>query len=369
MTAHKTNQELYDSSKELGRFSTIEDTEQHLSETMDEYVSGLTTRRFIDEAARDRGVAIPDMIEALPDEQTFLSAAEDVLDSRKGKVRAEIKGTPYGPAAKAALETVKQELEMTIDTLPQRQHYDAVIIPGGAGSAPRKRLEYIMKLIDEGHLTTNMIIMMGSDRPVNTEPDKKTGKNEIDRAGSGGYNKAGVPATTEAELTRNTIADVLGIADDEWVTEKGYRTSIPEQYHFQHSYDIDYAVTDTYHVFNLSSPMLDNQRHHANGKRRSISNTADTLMMVGAMFGDTVREGETPHVLMSCDAIHKAYQGAEAAARLAAEGVECETIGFSRATAGMPEKTDGEYSQEILSTFKRTRSARDYLRAVKAGTV
>lgn len=369
MTEHKTDQDSRGSSSELVRLSAIERTERRLSDAMDRYVTGATTRHMIDEIAKDRDVVIPDLMDTVPDEKTFLAAAEDVLDGRRGKVRAEIKGIPYGLTAKDALEIVKQELEMTIDTLPQRGHYDAILIPGGAGMAPRKRMEYILKLIDEGHLTTNMIIMMGSDRPITMKPDEKTGKTEIDRAGTGGYNKAGEPAKTEAELTRNTIADILDIADGEWVTEKGYRSSIPEQYHFQHSYDIDYAQTEKYHIFNLSSPMLDEQRHHANGKRRFISNTADTLMMVGAMFGDNVRDGETPHVLMVCDAIHKTYQGAEAAARLAVEGVECETVGFSRATAGMPEKSDSEYSQEALSTFKRTRAARDYLRSAKARTV
>lgn len=67
--------------------------------------------------------------------------------------------------------------------------------------------------------------------------------------------------------------------------------------------------------------------------------------------------------LIITDAVFNRFQGADAKGALAPHGVEAETVGYSREHAGLPDWPGGNayYIQEVLSTLRQTRNARDLL--------
>ena len=341
---------------------------EEYEEKMDHYFHDQDIREFISVLAEDRNLTIPDMFGDDLTEDEFMDAAQLVLDSRKGKGRESIVDTPYSDRAQEALDIVKENLKMNHNSEPSHTDFDVAFVPGSAGKSPANRLNYLLKLMEAGYVNTDTIAMLGCERKVNMNLDKN-GRTEIDRAGSAGYDKSGNPAKTEFDILRNSAAHALDIADEDWQMFEGQVGSIPEQHRYQYKYRIAYAEKDGKHIFVLSTPMLDEDRLHPDGNHRDRANTKDNVRMAAEMLRDHVKDGKELHAFLSTDAVFAKFQEADLASILATYGVKLQAAGFSRKEADSPDWPGGNnyYAQELLSTLRQTRAARDLLRSSHAG--
>lgn len=329
---------------------------------MHEYATDPDIRELITAIAADRGLDIPDMSDPDLDEDAFMAAAQIALDSRKGQGREAIVDAPYSERSQAALDSVKEKLAMNHNSEPSRHDFDIALVPGSAGKSPRNRLNYLLKLMEEGKVNTDTIALLGSERPVNMKP-LANGTTELDRAGENGYDISGNPAATEFDILRNSAAHALNIRDDEWQSVTGNDPNIPEQHHYQHAYRIAYAEKDGKQIFVLSAPMIDEDRLYPTGNRRTRSNTKDTVRMTAEMLRDHMQDGRELNAAVVTDAVFAKFQEADFASVLAESGVRVEAAGFSRAEAGAADWPGGNnyYAQELLSALRQTRAARDQL--------
>jgi hypothetical protein len=325
---------------------------------------------LIEDLARDTHYELPE--DAFTSEAAFLEVAQATLDFRKGKTREEAEAITLSDETKDALDRVVDDLKMKQNTEPTQKEkdfdivrFDAALLPGAAGFVPAKRLDYLVELMDRDKVKTDIIFMIGCERPINMKPNDK-GQNEIDRAGAAGYNQAGDIAQTEFDLMRNTAAVKFDIADEDWSTVEGTDVDIPEEYH--RNWRIAYATTkDGKTICVISAPMLtEEDRIYPDGNPRQRANTPDGYAMAADLLHDYfghLPEGESPRALTVTDAIFNRFQGNDAKTVLAPEGIDSEAVGFTREHAGLPDWPGGEtyYLQEILSSIKSTYKARNAL--------
>lgn len=350
-----------------GRYREIIDGAAYeFEQKMDSYFTDPDIREFIASLAVDRGVVIPDILGDISEDE-FMDAAQVVLDSRKGQGRESIVDSPYSERSKEALEIVKVNLQMNHNSEPSHTDFDIAFVPGSAGKSPANRLKYLLKLIEAGSVKTDTIAMLGCERPVDTKPNK-AGTTELDRAGIFGYDKSGNPAVTEFDLMRNSATHLLDIADEDWQVFEGHVGSIPEQHRFQYKYKIAYAEKNGKQVFVLSTPMLDEQRLHPDGNYRNRANTKDNVRMSAEMLRDHAGSSDELNAFFVTDAIFAKFQEADLASVLAPYGVRLEAAGFSRKEADASDWPGGNnyYAQELLSTLRQTRDARNMLRQERA---
>lgn len=343
--------------------SVAEQTAEQFTEIMEHYVHDPDLHELIAALAEDRGIEIPDLSDPDLDEATFMDAAQKALDVRKGKGRDEIAGSAFSSRAQEALGTVKHKFNMDIDTEPTIHDVDAAFVLGSSGKTPRARLDYLLDLMEVGKLSTDMIVMIGSERPVNMKPNAN-GLTEIDRAESAGYDSSGNMAKTEFDIMRNTAAAALSIEDDDWEMITGYDPSVPEHHHYQNQYRIAHAEKNGKQVMVISAPMIGEERFYPDGNRRPRSNTSDGYRMAAQMMRDHAEPGQEFTTVSVTDAIFTPFQEADAKAVLAKDfSIENETVGYTRKRAGLPEWPGGDalYGQEVLSALRQTRAARDYL--------
>lgn len=344
----------------------IDSASDEYEQKMDSYFNDPDIREFISSLAVDRGIIIPDLSHDVTEDE-FMDAAQLVLDSRKGRGRESIVDSPYSDRSKEALETVKENLKMNHNSEPSRTDFDIAFVPGSAGKSPMNRLNYLLKLMEAGYVNTDTIAMLGCERPVDTKPNK-AGTTELDRAGAAGYDMSGNPAITEFDLMRNTAAHAFDIADEDWQIFEGQVGSIPEQHRYQYKYKIAYAEKNGKQIFVLSTPMLDEQRLHPDGNYRNRANTKDNVRMSAEMLRDQIGSMEEMNAFLVTDAIFAKFQEADLASVLAPYGVRLQTAGFSRKEADSADWPGGNnyYAQEILSTLRQTRDARNLLRNERA---
>lgn len=336
------------------RSSVVEETAELYREKMERHIHNPDLHELITSVAADRGMEIPDLTDPELDEETFMAAAQLALDFRNGQGREAVVDTGLSPRTLDALEAVKLEFNMTVDTTPTDPEADVIFILGGAGRTPHNRLAYFQKLEESGALRGKTVVMIGSERPVN-EAERGRAEAAYDGASFEG-------ATTEFELSRMTAGYDVGIAPEEWETIEGYDASIPEQYHFQHKYRVAVAEKDGVNFMVVSAPMMDEDRLYPDGNPRPRSNTRDGYHFVASMMRDYAEPGEAIKSVTVTDGIFTEFQGADASA-LAVHGVKNETVGFTRKTAGLDEWPGGNnlYVQEVLSALRQTRVARDAL--------
>lgn len=341
----------------------VEITAAELNREMNDLRNNPDIQHLIHDLAKDTHYDLSEG--AFDSDEAFVEAAQATLDFRKGKTREETEAIVLSDETKNALDQVIDDLDMKRDTEPLQPHFDVAFIPGAAGIVPTKRLDYLVELMDKGKVDTDVIMMIGCERPVNMKPNAK-GQNEIDRAGAAGHNQAGDIAQTEFDLMRNTAAVKFDIADEGWNTVAGTDVDIPEEYH--RDWRIAYTTTkDGKTVCVTSAPMLtEEDRVYPDGNPRKRANTPDGYAMAADLlrdYFDHLPNGGSPRALTVTDAVFNRFQGNDARTTLAPEGIESETVGFTREHAGLPDWPGGEtyYLQEILSSIKSTRKARDAL--------
>ena len=339
--------------------SVMEAVAAELDAKLERHVSDSDMHELIFSVAEVREIELKEPIE---DEEPFMKAAQLVLDFRNGKGRNEIKATELTPRARAALDKVVKKEKMKENTKPAVKKAYFGLLPGAAGKIPRIRQDYLVELIETGEAETDILALIGSERPIDMEPNAE-GLTELDRARSAGFSKNGVQAKTEFDLLRNTATHKFDIKDEEWDLLEGQDGRVPGGEGFQQNWRIAYAKTpDGKHIFVTSAAMISEDRYRPDGKPRTQSNTTDGFMMVTEMLSkddpDALR-----HALVVTDAISVPFQGADASAALAPFGFTVETVGYSRDHAGLPDWPRGSayYLQEVLSTLRRTRAGRDYL--------
>jgi hypothetical protein len=320
-------------------------------------------RQLADEIATFRGIELGD--ERFDSEESAMDFMQQAFDFRNGAGRNAVKAIDLGEQAKAALDVIIDKYDMKRDTEPTFQEVDMVFIPGAAGAVPAKRLSYAMELIEAGKLKSNVITMIGCERPIDMKPNT-AGTTEIDRAGPAGHNSHGEPAKTESDLMRNTIAVQFGIADEEWETWEGTDPRVPKDLGFQENWKIYHCEKDGMHLFVLSAPMLGDARYQPDGSARTRSNTSDGYIMAAEMMRDH-NPNEPIRTVTITDSIYQ-FQAPDAEGALAPYGVEADFAGYNRQHHNQPEWPAGDamYIQEILSLLRQTRAARDYLARRKA---
>jgi hypothetical protein len=317
-------------------------------------------RTLADEIAVFRSIELAD--DRFADEESAMNFMQSAFDFRNGAGRADVKKIELDDEAKDALNAIIDKYNMKSDTEPKFTDVDMVFIPGAAGAVPAKRLDYAMELIEAGKLNTEVITMIGCERPIDMKPNA-SGTNEIDRAATAGYNSNGEPAKTESDLMRNTIATKFGIKDEEWETWEGTDSRVPKNLGFQEDWKIYYCEKDGMHLFVVSAPMLGEDRHYPNGNPRNRSNTSDGYIMTAEMMRDHNPTAPIRTVTIT-DSIYQ-FQAPDAEGALAPYGVDADFAGYNRDHFNQPEWPAGDaaYIQEVLSLLRQTRAARDYLAA------
>jgi len=361
---HETNIAVKDNEQVV-----VEKSLAELTQEMDSLRSNPDIQHLIEDLARDTHYELPE--DVFTSEAAFLEAAQATLDFRKGKTREEVEAITLSEETKDALDRVVDDLKMKQSTEPTHKEkdfdvvwFDTAFVLGAAGFVPAKRLDYLVELMEQGKVDTDVIVMIGCERPITMTPNAQ-GKNEIDRAGAAGYNTSGEMAKTEFDLMRNTAAAKFDIPDDAWKTVEGTDVDIPEEFH--RDWRIAYTTTkDGKTICIVSAPMLSEDRYYPDGNARKRANTADGYIMAAELLSDYfdhLPQARTPQALTVTDAVFNRFQSADAIASLAPEGIESETVGFTREHAGLPDWPGGEtyYLQEILSTLKSTVKARDAL--------
>jgi len=334
-----------------------------LTQEMDSLRSNPDIQQLIEDLARDINYELPE--DAFGSEEEFMKAAQATFDFRKGRSREELENITLSPETIEALDRVVDDLDMKHNTEPTQKDFDVAFIPGAAGFVPAKRLDYLVELMEQGKVDSEVIVMIGCERPLVMKPNA-AGKNEVDRAGAAGYNKSGEMAETEFDLMRNTAAAKFDIPDDAWKVVEGTDVDIPEEFH--RDFRIAYATTkDGKTICTVSAPMItEEDRIYPDGNPRKRANTPDGYAMTADLltdYFDHLDHRGTPKALTVTDAVFNRFQGADATSTLAPEGIESETVGFTREHAGLPDWPGGEtyYLQEVLSTLKSTLKARNAL--------
>lgn len=352
-----------------------------LSGTLDNYRNSPSFHGLIRNAAIDRGLDIQDVIDQVskdkaydPDnffqnEDVFMDVAQEILDERKGgKSRHDLVAGEMSDTTKQSLDEVKELLGMNRNTVPVQPEAEMVFVLGGAGATPANRLKYTIDMIERGELKTNVIVMVGCERPLVLKRNP-SGENELDRAGEAATNSKGELAETESDLMRNTAENVLGFSDDDTQVFEGFDPRVPAEQGFHRDWKITYADIDhpqlgALNIFATSAPMLGDNRFHPDGKPRNRANTSDTMIMMAEMNRD-VNPDKPIHTIVVTDAIFTAFQGPDAKGAMAPYGISSETVGYNREYAGLEDWSAGDtlYKQEVLSALRQTRAARNTLRA------
>lgn len=343
--------------------SVVERDLLELNDNLESYRQDPDLQSLIKGVASDRGIDLPD--ECFDSEGGFLEAAQAALDFRKGGLaRHDIKPADLSPETLAALDGVIDRLQMREETFPTNVEFDVAVVLGAAGVVPRKRADYLTELREMDDVRVKNIVYAGCERPVDMKSNA-SGQTEVDRAGSAGRNQSGEPIKTEFDLMRNTAANVHGISDAEWQIFEGSDSRVPEG--FRGRYTIAHARKGGLDVFVTSAPMIGDERFYPDGNRRPRANTDDSLQMIAEMLKngglEAQNEPDQYKALIITDAVFNRFQGADAKGALAPHGVEAETVGYSREHAGLPDWPGGNayYIQEVLSTLRQTRNARDLL--------
>ena len=339
--------------------SVLEKSANELDMTMEQYRTDPNIQELILSVAEARGVEVNE--EDFASEELFMRAAQRALDFRNGAGRDAVKPADLGERADTALQSVIEQFGMRKNTEPANPDADMVFVLGSAGAIPGKRLDYAVELIEAGKLNTNVITLVGSERPIAMQRNA-AGLNELDRAGVAGYNKHGIPAATEFDLLRNTAAEKFDIADEDWQIFTGRDPRVPAEHNYQADWRIAFYEKNGMNIFVTSAPMLDENRIQPNGQPRNRSNTIDGFIMASEMLRDMDAKNDM-HTVMVTDAIYNTFQDADGKSALAPRGITSETVGYTREHAGLPEWPGGNalYIQETLSVLRQTRAARDTL--------
>lgn len=356
--------------------TTVKDPEQivverslaELTQEMEAMRNNSDIQHLIQDLARDINYELPE--DVFTSEEAFMEAAQTTFDFRKGRSREELAHITLSSETIEALDRVIDDFNMKRNTEPTQKDFDVAFIPGAAGFVPAKRLDYLVELMDQGKVDTDVIVMIGCERPLVMQPNA-AGKNEVERAGAAGYNKSGKMAETEFDLMRNTAAAKFNIPDDAWKTVEGTDVDIPEEFH--RDFRIAYATTKGGKTICIvSAPMVTEEdryypdKEEPNDNPRKRANTPDGYAMTADLltdYFDHLDHSGAPKALTVTDAVFNRFQGADAISTLAPEGIESETVGFTREHVGLPDWPGGEtyYLQEVLSTLKSTLKARNAL--------
>lgn len=330
-----------------------------VSKRLEGYVQSTFLHELIARVAEERGVDVPD----IHDEASFFDAAQLAFDFRNGKAREDVSVADLSEGTKQQLHELIDAFAMRRETEPTEFAADMVFIPGAAGMVPANRLAYFAELEESGKLSTPNVVLIGSERPVNMVPNG-IGLTEIDRAGLAGYSSGGTVAKTEFDIMRNTAASAYGIQDSDWETITGRDPEVPPQY--QGEYRVAHTKVGAQDIFVVSAPMLDEDRISPNGTPRTRANTIDGYLLMMKLINP--KKEDTLRAVVVTDAVFTPFQQIDAQKAFAPIGVEVETVGFTREHAGMSDDWpggDAYYLQELLSTFRSTRFARDQLADTK----
>lgn len=335
-----------------------EEVTESIKDRMEAYTTSPLLLDLIRRVANERDISIPD---EPYDEDTFFDTAQKVLDFRNGGAREDISFTELSGETKASLHELIDIFAMRRETEPSSPDFDVAFVPGAAGKIPANRLAYLRELESNGKLHTSNIVLIGSERPVNLVADSN-GLTEIDRAGAAGYNSHGEQAQTEFDIMRNTASVAYGISEDEWDIIEGVDVEVPHDKGYHDTYRVATSKVGDQNILIVSAPMLEENRISANGKPRNRANTTDGYLMTAKLFN--VKPEDQLNALVVTDAVFTPFQHVDAEKVFAPFGVKVETAGFTREHAGMSTDWpggDSYYLQEILSTLRSTRDARDAL--------
>ena len=338
--------------------STHEEETQNITEQFDEFRQSEKLLELITRLAEERELDIPDPTES---EESFMKALQVTFDLRKGKPREELEGGDLSTEAKELVEELIDRYDLRHDTEPVNPNFDATLILGGAGITPLTRLEYALELEEKGKLKSPLLIMVGGERPVPEVEIERTKTGELARTGAL-FDLSEKNVTTEFDLMRETASMKLGIKDDEWEYFEGDEPTIPHDKGFLTTYRVARAFKDGQQVIVTSAPMLDEKRYsdHDPTKPRNRANTVDSLLMISEMMGL-----ENGRVCAVTNAVFTRFQGADVKKAMAPYNIETETVGMTREHSNLPEWQNGDigyYIQELLSTIKSTKHARDRLK-------
>lgn len=338
--------------------STYEVEARRMAEQFDEFRKSEKLLALIARLAKERELEIPDPTES---EESFMKALQVAFDLRQGKSREELEGGDLSAETKELMEELIDRYDLRRDTEPVNPNFDATLILGAAGITPLTRLEYALELEENGKLKSPLLIMVGGERPVPEAEIERTKTGELARTGAT-FDLSGQNVKTEFDLMRETAAMKLGVEDDEWEYFQGDEPSIPHDKGFLTTYRIARAFKDGRQILVTSAPMLDEKRYSDSDptKPRNRANTVDSLLMISEILGL-----EGGRVCAVTNAVFTRFQGADVKKAMAPYNIDTETVGMTREHSNLPEWQNGDigyYIQELLSTIKSTKRARDRLK-------
>lgn len=227
---------------------------------------------------------------------------------------------------------------LTGDTVPRKPEVEAAIVLGGAAKSPLDRTRYVKELLDSGQLKTNIVVSLGSERPVDDAERQRTGDD---------YAK---DAKTEFDLMVAAAEKTFSVKASEenlyeW-TDPDIVSGVPNKHKILHIP----ASEEVPDIFIISSAVVTDSwmKVKVGGKEKDIlrnrANTEDSLATVARMLkpGDVVAAFTNAHF--------KPFQGAAASGQLGALGIDAEVVGFDPTHFGNPPKRSDELLQEMLST-------------------
>lgn len=352
------SENLLDTYPQFSDHPLKEEIAQSVATRMEVYTTSPLLHNLIERVAEARGIPTPDDWSG---EDEFLEVAQSVLDFRNGKAREEISTAQLDKETETLLHELIDAFGMRCETEPSHADFDVAFVPGAAGKIPSNRLAYLRELELQGKLQTSNVVLIGSERPVNLSTDSN-GLTELDRAGKAGYNYRGDSAKTEFDIMRNTASVAYGIEDDQWEVIEGVDVEVPHDKGYHDTYRVATARVDGQTITVISAPMLDENRTSPNGTARNRANTTDGYLMAAKLFN--VTPSDQLKALVVTDAVFTPFQHVDAEKVFAPFGVSVETAGFTRQHAGMTTDWpggDSYYLQEILSTLRSTRDARNAL--------
>jgi hypothetical protein len=241
--------------------------------------------------------------------------------------------------------SVAELFGLTGDTELQQKEVQLAIILGGGGKSPLDRTQYAADLIEKGALAPEIIVALGSDRPIDTKRDKN-GQDEYDRAGD-----YAAGAKTEYDLMVKAAERVFGIAvtqgeEIEW-SDPAIMGGLPRR----HKVAFIAQTATRPPVFIISSAIVTYpfRTTKKDGKEvevvRERANTEDTYATLARIAN--LEPGSI--VAAITNAHFRPFQGAAASAQLGSLGMYTEVIGYDpQRYHNEPKRTD-ELLQEMAT--------------------
>lgn len=257
------------------------------------------------------------------------------------------------PELKQRIYSTAEMFGLTGETAPESPYAKAGVILGGGGKAPLDRTQYAADLISEGKFMPEMIISLGSDRPIDTKKDEK-GENEYDRAGA--YAEGAkdeydlmVKAAEVAFNAKVTERDVIEWTDPR--IQNVYADKSGAQLSRKHKVAYIPGTDEHPPIFIISSAVITDpfRTTKKNGVEKEVVrdrvNTEDTFATLARVGGF-----EPGSKLIAFTNMHFVpFQGAAASAQLGEYGLNTEVVGFDPQRYGNTPKKPHELLQEMAT--------------------